>query len=156
MRLVHSRIAPLAVAAALAVLISPILGCTCACPKVVGSVGPEAVNIIVTWSDAAKSIAVAPDPVRLCEGRQYPVWILADAPAGTGLGIEFKGDSPFDDGARAAAAKEASAVMKAKATTVRKGVPKPGSAGKTYKYDVVVTLPDGTSTRLDPRVEIWH
>jgi len=156
MRLVPSRIAPLAVAALLAVLVSPILACTCACPKVVGSAGPEPVNILVTWNDAAKSIAVAPDPVRLCEGRQYPVWILADAPAGSGLGIEFKSGSPFGDGARAATAKEASAVTKEKTTTVRKGVPQPGTAGRTYKYDVVVTFRDGTSTRLDPRVEIWY
>jgi hypothetical protein len=38
---------------------------------------------------------------------------------------------------------------------VRKGVPQPGTAGKSFKYDVSVTLPDGVTKTLDPKVEIW-
>lgn len=149
----HSK-AVLAVAA-LAIAIGPLIGCTYACPKVVGAGGPEQVNIAVTWSAAERTISVAPDPVRLCEQRQYPVWILLGAPEGTALGIAFTGESPLEEEPKLAAMANTPS-RDTRTPIVKKGVPKAGTAGRSFKYDVSVTLPDGSRTTLDPRVDIWR
>lgn len=140
---------------ALAAGLGPLLGCTCACPDVVGAGGPEPVNVVVTWNAGEKTITVAPDPVRLCERRQFPVWVLLGAPEGSTLGIAFPGESPLEEEPRLATMKAAPA-REVRIAVVKKGVPKAGTAGKSFKYDVSILLPDGSRSTLDPRVDIWR
>ncbi len=127
-------------------------GCS-TCPKYLSEKSPEPVNILVLSIAEPPHVVVFPDTARLCEGKQYPVWVLSGAPAGSTLEISFRGPegSPFFSS-------EAKPSREAKlASVVKFGVAKPGTAGKRYKYNVTVRNENGeTIASLDPNVEIWR
>ncbi len=121
-------------------------GCS-TCPKYLSEKSPEPVNILVLAIAEPPHIVVFPDTARLCEGKQYPVWVLSGGRAGLRLEISFTGPegSPFFSSEGKSSA------------VVKYGVAKPGTAGKRYKYKVVVRNEDGeTVAALDPNVEIWR
>lgn len=124
--------------------------CTCAPPMRLE--GPQPVNIQVVWKPATSGIFVFPNSARLGEGRDYPVWVLVGAPEDADLFIEFKDGSPLEDDPPAASSKGPSREA-GKGHVVKKGKPKKGTAGKAYKYEVIVKI-GNESHRLDPFIEV--
>lgn len=139
-----AAVAALALAASLAVL----AGCSC-CPKAQGELGKQLpVNVQVQLTPAG--IFVFPDRTHLGVGRQYPVWILTGAPDGSCLDVKFKKEDPLEPEPREVA-RAAQGPCK---TVIRRGVPKAGTEGRVFAYDVTVTLPDRTTKSLDPEIEV--
>jgi hypothetical protein len=124
--------------------------CTCAPPRLLE--GTQPVNIQVVWKASTSGIFVFPNSAHLGEGRDYPVWVLIGAPEDAELFIEFKGGSPLEDDSPAASLK-GTAREAGKGHVVKKGKPKKGTAGKAYKYDVIVKIGNEIH-RLDPYIEV--
>jgi hypothetical protein len=119
-------------------------GCS-TCPKYLSEKSPEPVNILVLSIAEPPHIVVFPDTARLCEGKQYPLWVLSGAPAGATLAITFPEGSPF-------LSSEAKA-----GSVVRYGVARPGTAGRRYPYTVAIRNAAGEKVAtFDPNVEIWR
>lgn len=129
-----------------------VAACCHTCPKYIGENGAEPVNILVTWDAGSKQIIVFPDTARLCEERQFPRWALLGAPEGTTIGISFpEGGSPFPS------REEKTGATAKGGTVVTFPAPRPGTAGKRYKYTVTLTVPGVTPPpTLDPNLEIWR
>lgn len=137
-----------AAALALAASLAVVSGCSC-CPKVSDtSEKQHPVNVQVQLTSAG--IFVFPDRAHLGVGRQFPVWILTGAPEGSCLGVKFKKEDPLEPEPRDVA-RAAEGPCK---TVVRRGVPKPGTEGRRFAYDVTITLPDRTTKVLDPEIEV--
>ena len=121
-------------------------GCCSTCPKYVGP--NEPVNVLVTWKEKAKELFVFPESVRLCEQKQFARWILYSGSENVKLKITFPaGTSPFASGEKA--------VASLTGTVVPSGVPRPGTAGKRYKYVVEILDDKGTVLQsIDPWVEV--
>lgn len=132
----------------LAASLTLLSGCSC-CPKAPDASGkPHPVNVQVQLTSAG--IFVFPDRTHLGVGRQFPVWILTGAPDGSCLGVKFKKEDPLEPEPRDVAKPEEGRCK----TVIRRGVPKPGTEGRVFAYDVTVTLPDHSTKVLDPEIEV--
>lgn len=148
-------------ALSLVTCLAALAGCACWPKPFIPAGTTEPVNILVVWKATSPQIFVLPHRARLLEERQYPVWVLVGAPEGSTLRIEFKSGSPLgpvtpanETKANLPVAKVESAAMTEGPGVVRMGAPKAGTAGKSFKYDVVVTSPDGKVARLDPNIDV--
>jgi hypothetical protein len=121
-------------------------GCS-TCPKYLSEKSPEPVNILVLSIPEPPHVVVFPDTARLCEGKQYPLWVLSGTPVGARLEISFTGPegSPFFSSEEKPGA------------IVKYGVAKPGTAGRRYPYTVTIRNAAGEkAASFDPNVEIWR
>jgi hypothetical protein len=133
------------------------VGCQAAGPKL-DLTHHQPVAVVVAYDEAEGKIAsVSPDPVPVWEQYQYPVWYLIGAPDGSTIRAAFKKEDPLEPEEKeaAAASPKKERAGRCETPTFRRGVPKKGTAGRSFDYGLVVTLPDGTKKSLDPRMQIW-
>ena len=127
-------------------------GCCCTCPKYVGERVPEPVNVLVTWNRELGQLVVLPDPVHVCEGKQFVRWVVVGE--GRDLTITFPAGSPFTP---STPEKPASERKEGPGTFFQTGVARPGTAGMHYKYVVSLRVPGvDKPVTLDPWVEVDH
>lgn len=98
----------------------------------------EAVNVVVELDEASGKVVVSNETIYLRVGKDWAQWVSPDGD------VDFtpKADSPFPE-----APKRVKKVLRSKP-------PKRGTEKKGFDYKVTLTLPDGTSHELDPRIEV--